>query len=215
MKAGGSERGLEQETGYTIGQLARAGDVTTRSIRYYTAEGLLPPPDTRGRHARYSQNHLQRLRAIARLKRDYLPLHIIRERLNSLTDAQVAALGAGEMDTTSQPRLSPGRQATERFAEETESVAPGALEVVESELALPATRKRVALLVSPRLAPQTENALEQTAEEETHFDPSDLWQRIPLAPGVELHVRVPDSPQTFETLHRLIQETKALFQKPG
>src|SRR5262249_25024714 len=81
-----------RESGYTIGKLAEAGGVTPRAIRFYTAEGLLPPPDTRGRFARYSEIHLLRLKAIARLKRDYLPLSIIRERLEGLTDAQIAGL---------------------------------------------------------------------------------------------------------------------------
>jgi len=33
---------------YTIGQLAELAGVTPRTIRYYTAEELLPRPDARG-----------------------------------------------------------------------------------------------------------------------------------------------------------------------
>lgn len=83
---------MSEETTYTIGALADAAGVTPRTIRYYTSEGLLPPPDTRGKYALYSEDHLLRLRLIARLKDAYLPLGEIRARLEPLTSAQVQQL---------------------------------------------------------------------------------------------------------------------------
>jgi DNA-binding transcriptional MerR regulator len=77
---------------WTIGELAAAADVTSRTIRYYTAEGLLPPPELRGKYALYSTDHLNRLRLIAQLKAAYLPLHEIRARIERLTSDQVAQL---------------------------------------------------------------------------------------------------------------------------
>jgi DNA-binding transcriptional MerR regulator len=58
---------MAEETLYTISQLAEAAGVTPRTIRYYTAEGLLPRPDARGQYALYSQDHLLRLQLIGRL----------------------------------------------------------------------------------------------------------------------------------------------------
>ena len=51
----------------TIQELAERARVTTRTIRYYTEQGLLPAPE-RGRPARYTEEHLQRLELIRRLK---------------------------------------------------------------------------------------------------------------------------------------------------
>jgi DNA-binding transcriptional MerR regulator len=83
---------MTEEQTYTVGQLAEAAGVTPRTIRYYTAEELLPPPDSRGRYALYGEDHLLRLRLIARLKGAYLPLGEIKARLDALSTGQVAAL---------------------------------------------------------------------------------------------------------------------------
>ncbi len=76
---------MNKETLYTIGELAEATGTTPRTIRYYTAEGLLPPPDTRGRYALYGQEHIDRLQLIARLKDAYLPLGEIKARMEQLS----------------------------------------------------------------------------------------------------------------------------------
>src|SRR5436309_7478607 len=86
---------MSRKAGYTISELAEAACTTPRTIRFYTAEGLLPPPDARGRFALYSDEHLDRLRLILRLKEAYLPLSAIRERLCNLTHSEVRELLAG------------------------------------------------------------------------------------------------------------------------
>src|SRR5215210_3511520 len=90
------------EPSYTIGELAGMAGVTPRTIRYYTAEGLLPPPDTRGRYALYGEDHLRRLQLIARLKDAYLPLSEIRARLEQLTAEQVRQVLAEYNQTAEQ-----------------------------------------------------------------------------------------------------------------
>ncbi|HEY1013588.1 MAG TPA: helix-turn-helix domain-containing protein, partial [Herpetosiphonaceae bacterium] len=81
---------------YTIGELAERADVTPRTIRYYTSEGVLPPPDLRGKYALYSEDHLRRLLLIKQLKDAFLPLQEIRARLEPLAPAEVADLLARE-----------------------------------------------------------------------------------------------------------------------
>jgi DNA-binding transcriptional MerR regulator len=88
---------------WTISELAAAADVTPRTIRYYTAEGLLPPPEIRGKYALYSEDHLNRLRLIAQLKAAYLPLNEIRTRLARLTPDQVAQLLAEHEEMPQEP----------------------------------------------------------------------------------------------------------------
>jgi DNA-binding transcriptional MerR regulator len=66
---------------YSIGELAEEAGVSTRTIRYYVSEGLLPPPVGAGPNSRYTDAHLRQLGIIGRLKEQYLPLREIRRRL--------------------------------------------------------------------------------------------------------------------------------------
>jgi DNA-binding transcriptional MerR regulator len=104
---------MKNETLYTIGELAEATGVTTRTIRYYTAEGLLPPPETRGRYALYSADHLRRLHMIARLKDAYLPLGEIKARIEQLSAEDVRELLA----EYSPPAQAPPASATDYIAQ--------------------------------------------------------------------------------------------------
>ncbi|MCC7025164.1 MAG: MerR family transcriptional regulator [Thermomicrobiales bacterium] len=76
----------------TLGELTDAAGVSVRTVRYYIAEGLLPPPEGSGPASAYARGHLDRLRLIQRLKAAYLPLKEIRRRLAGLDDAAVRAL---------------------------------------------------------------------------------------------------------------------------
>lgn len=75
---------------YSLDELSREAGVTPRTIRYYIAEGLLPPPESIGRNARYGQEHLDRLRLIDQLKAQYLPLKEIRTRLASMSPEAIS-----------------------------------------------------------------------------------------------------------------------------
>jgi|SRR5579871_1034397 len=210
---------MTQEAFYTIGQLAQAAGLTPRTIRYYTAEGLLPAPDTRGRYARYSHEHLSRLRLIHHMKSAYLPLTVIRERLNSLTTAEIEAQLS--VDTPAgmerQEPLAILQLATTVLPSETSRPRPAMLLEAPREPFPPrASGRRRILLISPRLA-----GLPSTLPWE-ELSPSDsprraeltteTWKRIVLAPGVELHLHVPESPEAGERLNRIIAEVQALFQ---
>jgi DNA-binding transcriptional MerR regulator len=73
------ETGGQRE--YSISELAEAAGVSTRTIRYYVSEGLLPPPVGSGPNSRYTDVHRRQLGIIGRLKAQYLPLREIRRRL--------------------------------------------------------------------------------------------------------------------------------------
>jgi DNA-binding transcriptional MerR regulator len=74
---------------YTLTELTEAADVSVRTVRYYIAEGLLPPPVSAGPQSHYTQGHLDRLLLIGRLKASYLPLREIRRELAGLDDDEV------------------------------------------------------------------------------------------------------------------------------
>ena len=67
-----------------IHELAELAQVSIRTIRYYIAEGLLPAPETRGKYTSYSQDYVERIRLIQRLKDAYLPLREIRALMENI-----------------------------------------------------------------------------------------------------------------------------------
>jgi DNA-binding transcriptional MerR regulator len=75
----------------TIQELADRAAVTTRTIRYYVEQGVLPPPE-RGRPAEYTEEHVQWLELIRRLKEQYLPLEEIRDTMQRLSLDEVERL---------------------------------------------------------------------------------------------------------------------------
>ncbi|MCA9858698.1 MAG: MerR family transcriptional regulator [Thermomicrobiales bacterium] len=77
---------------YSLADLERETRTSGRTIRYYISEGLLPPAYGRGPSATYDLGHLLRLRLIASLKENRLGLQEIRDRLNGLTDDDIAAM---------------------------------------------------------------------------------------------------------------------------
>ena len=69
--------------GMTIDELARAVGTTTRTIRAYQTQGLLPHPRLAGRVGVYDEGHLARLRYIAHLQERGFSLAAIRDLLTA------------------------------------------------------------------------------------------------------------------------------------
>lgn len=67
----------------TIDQLASRSGTTTRNIRSYQTQGILPPPSLVGRTGYYDQGHLARLRLVARLQKQGFSLAGIAELLRA------------------------------------------------------------------------------------------------------------------------------------
>jgi DNA-binding transcriptional MerR regulator len=71
------------EESYTIDQIAHATGLTPRTIRHWTARGLLEPPPFHAAATRYGRDHLTRLRAIQALREQNFRLDAIRARLDT------------------------------------------------------------------------------------------------------------------------------------
>ena len=215
---------------YTLEELAEASGVSPRTIRFYTTEGVLPPP-VRGRFAVYSACHYNRLRLILLLKSALMPLATIRTHLPQLTDAQVVSLLAKDLVTESEveyisedtgPHEVDAGQALEQqvaYQALSEALSARSQEATATGSEIPsssATRRR-ALLVSPVLAPAdwptpSHDESRLTLKDEIARHPAnDTWQRIILAPGVELHVRIPETDQDRAQLDRVIEDARELF----
>jgi DNA-binding transcriptional MerR regulator len=78
----------------SVRDLAELAGTTVRTIHYYIAEGLLPPPHGVKRNASYTAAHLARLRLISALRDEGLALAAIRARLAPLTDEQAESVVA-------------------------------------------------------------------------------------------------------------------------
>jgi DNA-binding transcriptional MerR regulator len=112
----------------TLGELTATADVSVRTVRYYIAEGLLPPPEGSGPGSAYTPGHLDRLRLIQRLKEAYLPLKEIRRRLSGLSDDEVRRLLAAD-DNRVAPIAAPE---SETFYDESLAGARDYLALLES-----------------------------------------------------------------------------------
>jgi DNA-binding transcriptional MerR regulator len=64
---------------YTIDELAAHTSVPSRTIRFYQAKGVLPPPRKRGRVAVYDDEHARRLQLVGELQDKGLRLRAIRD----------------------------------------------------------------------------------------------------------------------------------------
>jgi len=172
--------------------------VTPRTIRFYTAEGLLPPPDARGKYALYTEEHLSRLDLIGKLKDAYLPLGEIRARIEHLNQAGVAEMLA-TVENESSP-TPPGQ------VHESASASAYIARVL-------ATQSIGAQQPPPRPSAPAIHAMATPAPPMQAAEPlpaPDTWERLELAPGVELHARAASDHETHNFIRRIVEYAKTL-----
>ena len=214
---------LEEVDELTIAELAEEADVTPRTIRYYVEQGLLPPPG-RGRIAEYTEEHLQLLGLIARLKRHYLPLEEIRDMLQRLSREEIEELLAGDQPVN-KDALEPGSAADYianvfergRGLEQAmlrEPVAPDySIPPPPAPMFMPSMPPASA--PPPPPAPAAKRSLfafgskatvpeRSAAPEAPQQGGESTWHRVTIAPGVELHFHASVQARVRSVLSRLI-----------
>jgi len=67
---------------YKINDVSKETGCTKRTIRYYVQRNLIPPPDYAGRGAYYNEHHIELIKIIKILRKEYLPLEKIKEKLD-------------------------------------------------------------------------------------------------------------------------------------
>ncbi len=181
-------------TEFTLSDLSKLADVTTRTIRYYIAQGLLPSPSAAGTAARYSEIHLERLRAIKRLQAAHLPLAEIRAilRRGESTPHQVADTASVEPPSSAADYINDLLGQT-TFARRAPFQAPTQAPSPSMATSIPSV---------PPSAPLP------TAEPERG-----TWERIALHPDIELHVRRPLSRLQNKRVERLISIARQLLEE--
>lgn len=206
---------LAEPATYDLNELSAAAGVTPRTIRYYVQQGLLPSPGTRGPGTRYDRAFLDRLQLIRRLQRQHLPLAEIRLRLEALDDDGVReALGAPPEQTTGSSALEYVRDLLTRQAARTAAGPPlpaGAPPRPSAAAPPPqAALNRSTLGAIFRHVMPTEPAQTAQVSQQSRSTRS-TWDRIPLAPDVELHIRRPLSREQNRQVERLIEAARDLF----
>lgn len=215
---------------YTIAELAERAGVTPRTIRYYTAEGLLPAPDTRGRYALYSDEHLYRLQLIARLKEAYLPLGEIKTQLDQLDLDKLQQLlmsfETGDQQKADQDDAISYISAvlaerhptvvTQRLLHEArpnyQSAPPVPVQarLSSDEGAAQHTATPPGLL--RRLLGQSE-ASTATFSSAKQAASSETWRRFVVAPGVELHMREPIAADLHSRIEQVLISLREILQE--
>jgi DNA-binding transcriptional MerR regulator len=213
---------------YSLTELADLAGVTPRTVRYYLAQGLLPAVGQTGPGSKYDDGHLARLRLIRRLQAEHLPLAEIRRRLEVMGDDEVRELaGAGDpppptdsaleylrailsprpVAGPSRPSMTPPGQAiVARGAMSMPSVA-AARDPISGAQLVPDERTPGPLPASPPAPapPPAEGAVRPGDRSQ--------WERIVLAPDIELHIRRPLPRAQNKQVDRLVTIARELLEE--
>ena len=194
----------------TLEDLAVRSGLSLRTLRYYMQEGLLPGPDTRGKYARYAQQHLDRLELIRRMKDLHLPLQEIRQLIDNMTSEEMSQLRNYQDEVA----MKFGVQKPAMPAKDQPALSSSALDYIHSirdgreNLRAYALNKN-AILPARTIIP----AIDQKAIPAKAQRPAkqETWRRIQLADGIELNVRETNDQQEQQQLEQLIQSVKKLI----
>lgn len=173
---------------YSVTELADLGGVTTRTVRYYISQGLLPSPLGAGPGPKYDQTDLARLRLIKRLQREHQPLAEIRKVLDGLGDEAI-------LQTEPDPEPAPADSALDYLRRVT-----GPHRVSEAPMSRAYLTTIPAMPAPP--PPPDDVRLERSQ-----------WERIDLAPDVELHIRRPLARSTAKRVDRLIAIARDVLEE--
>jgi DNA-binding transcriptional MerR regulator len=203
---------------FGIGELSQLAGVTPRTIRYYVTEGLLPAPLGAGPHRSYSVEHLLRLQAIQRLKESFLPLREIRRRLDGLSRSELAALAAGP-DAPPAPAARPGRPSgIQPMLPSPPTLSPRSPGPTPSFIASLMPPRRG--LAEPRLGAayvlgeETPSELPALASESGPAGAeveASVWNRVTLAPGVELSYQLTGDRLRDSAILRLVRIARQIL----
>jgi DNA-binding transcriptional MerR regulator len=175
-----------------LAELTAQADVSARTVRYYIQQGLLPAPETRGPGAHYGPEHVDRLNLIRHLQREHLPLAEIRRRIEKLSSREV-------------------RHVLEQAPQRPRSTATDYIRGVFAESA---ARYSSSNDSAPRPASEPEPlATPSQSRRASHQTARSQWDRIALAPDVELHVRRPLSREQNRQVERLLEAARDIYEE--
>ena len=209
---------MSDEPRYSLTELADLGGVTPRTVRYYLGQGLLPAVGPSGPGSKYGATHLARLRLIRRLQAEHLPLAEIRRRLDDLDEVEIRDLAGQERPAPPQdsaldylrsvlggpeaPR--PPRRAGPRIRRGLTRAGLRSLDGAPMAAADPS--HAVGEAAVPAADPDRRTASHPVIERSQ-------WERIALAPDVELHIRRPLARAQQKGVDRLVAIARELLEE--
>jgi len=197
------------ESDYQINELAKKAGVSVRTIRFYIDEGLLPPPPTQGRYASYSDEYLERLELIRLLKERFLPLKEIRVRLESLSQEDVRVAIAQEREAALQQNSPPAAELQNEAGKTDSSALDYVNRLLKSQPTISTSRP------APKQSSPAQKDLFEIQSPPSPMYPGgeEVWERIRLAPGVELHIQKPLETGMQQKLQRLLEHANRIFNR--
>lgn len=184
--------------GVTINELSKMAQVTVRTIRFYTDEGVLDEPAGRDRFARYTLRHYLQLCAAKNLKERYLPLRVIRDQMASLTDQELERL-AGPVPTEVAKRFAESDINVDTLSAHAYAVVEASQQMHQSGLTKSLSPARMNYIVDDVLdeaepvyafaTPESFTRKTDDAIKRPVSSVGDVWHRIVISPSMELHVR--------------------------
>ena len=209
---------MSDEPRYSLTELADLGGVTPRTVRYYLGQGLLPAVGPSGPGSKYGTTHLARLRLIRRLQAEHLPLAEIRRRLDDLDEVAIRDLAAQERPSPPQDSaldylrgvLGPSgqhrRPASARHLRRPSRRPPGMPVPARRALGDAGPASHAVGEVAGSHGPSRRRAPRPVIERSQ-------WDRIALAPDVEIHIRRPLARAQQKQVDRLVAIARELLEE--
>lgn len=202
-------------TELTLEDLAKLSKMSIRTLRYYIQEGLLPGPDTRGKFASYSREHLARIKMIKRLKDKYLPLQQIKQLLDNMSEDDIHQM------MQYQDELYPGmNQARFEISQEVSSpeTASNALDYIraleqEHGLMQSVNEPKTSVIRSPNKEFFLNEKLGPYQSPPSSRVRRESWRKIIFLDGLELHVSSAREKEFKAEIQQLIEFTRNLLEK--
>jgi DNA-binding transcriptional MerR regulator len=197
----------------TLEDLVKLSGLPLRTLRFYIQEGILQGPDTHGKYARYSQQHLDRLKLIQRLKNLRLPIQEIRHLLNNMTPEEISQIR--EYQDVLKPSMDMNLY---NHSNKSTPPAPGssALEYIHD---LERGRENInsfnfhaAKAPMPQMPIEDDYSPKIIKKRETkEVKDQETWKRVAIYEGIELNVREPMTSEEEEKVKKLIEMAQKLF----
>jgi len=177
---------------FSLQDLAEITQIEGRTIRHYISLGLLPPPLSKGREAKYDTLHKKRLEQIVVLKRRY-KLEEIRQLFQERSDQEIEQI----LEDSPQDAPNSASQYLNSISEAFKASGTAKEQFIQRRQALHPSGKVVDVpqdYGSESVAPLDELLIKlQPKEGAAHISSRSAqpWYVIEIIPGIEMHIRNP------------------------
>jgi DNA-binding transcriptional MerR regulator len=197
----------------SLEDLEKHSGLSTRTLRYYMQVGLLPGPETLGKYAHYSQEHLDRLDLILILKELHLPLKEIRTVLDRLTPSEIIRYRDDQEDLLEKIKgVKPESEERGKAVQES-----SALNYIKGLEEAHTTHRNIAddrpNLYQNNQAVQFSDMSAVGRHQEPQRMEQEIWRRMVLTEGVELNIRETRDKEIRRKIERLVSFARSLFAK--